>query len=234
MDSYSWQESAGCTRSYKDSTSGKLFSKTHSCFTSRPPVVALPRLRTPGGSAELPRMNRPQSLRAVIAFIFLFVAIGCGVAGELSKDETEKLLARAQLTKEAFDKGDAATITAMSHPSMFRFTNGKEGFEKLTRAGLEQIKASGTTLVKSSLGAPTGTYTSKTDTVCFIPRVSIYKVKGNKVKSTSFLLAARNPDSEWLFVDGAGLRKNPAMLKALFPHLPDDVQLPENKVEKID
>ena len=167
----------------------------------------------------------------LLSFVVTFRAL----AADLSLEDTKHLLERALKIKAAFDKGDADTIIEMTHPSIYALTNGKEGFEKLTRGAMELVKSMGITIIESSLGTPTRTYVSGTVTVCFIPRISVMSVQGKKVKSIGFLIAARNRDNEkWLFLDGSGLRKNPTLLKSLFPGLPDDVKLPENRLEKIE
>jgi hypothetical protein len=154
--------------------------------------------------------------------------------GELNPDEVKQLLARASQLKEAYDKGDTKKLMEMTHPSIHALANGKEEFEKMTAAAMEQVRSMGITILESSLGEPTKTYASGSDTVCFVPKFSVMSAQGRKFKSIGFLIAIRNGNgNDWLFLDGAVFRKNPELLQVLLPGLPKRVKFPENRIEEV-
>jgi hypothetical protein len=167
----------------------------------------------------------------------LFFA-GCALtclAGELKPEEAKDLTDRALKIKEAMDKNDVDAIINTTHPVLFPLMGGKENFEKVTRAAVVRLKSSGIKQEESTLGTPTRTYSAGADTICFIPRTSIFSAEGKRIRSIGFLVAIRNTSSpEWLFLDGSGMRNNPALLKKLFPDLEDGVTFPENRKEVIE
>jgi len=156
-------------------------------------------------------------------------------ADDVSQDDATALVARAGAVRQAMDRGDAEAIISLTHPSIYRVTNGKEGFEKLTRQSCAQITATGMKILESTLGTLTSTYQAGDYIVCFVPRTTIAGIQGKKVRSIGFLIAIRGgANSEWLFLDGAGLRQNPGALKILLPGLPESLALPENRKELIE
>ncbi len=156
-------------------------------------------------------------------------------AESLSAAEQKVLLEQAEKLGEAFEKGDADYIIAKTHPSLSGIMGGKEKFENLTRTTMTQLESLNVEFIESSLGTPTQTYPSDDEVVCFVPKNSLIKVGEKKVKSKGFLIAARPASGgDWLFLDGAGLRKNPQMLWKLFPKLAKDIELPENTQEIVE
>ena len=68
--------------------------------------------------------------------------------------------------------------------------------------------------------------------VTFVPKTHVVQMAGQRVSAIGFFIAARKKGTnEWLFLDGNGLRKNPALLWQLFPELPKDVVTPPNRME---
>ncbi|HSJ03546.1 MAG: hypothetical protein ACAI34_22510 [Verrucomicrobium sp.] len=179
-------------------------------------------------------------LAAVSRILFLAtlafsLSLTTAQAGELSADDTKAILARAEMVKVAFDKGDTDTIVKLTHPAIFKLTNGKEGFENITKQATTMISSMGIKILESSMGTPTKTYTAGASTVTFVPRTSVMSLKDKKIRTIGYLIAIKGGTEapDWLFLDGAGLRGKPGLLKTLLPELPDDVKLPENKVEPV-
>ena len=60
------------------------------------------------------------------------------------------------------------------------------------------------------------------------------EVQGKQIKSKAYWIAIRSiGDSEWKFIDGAGVQSDKEHLWVMFPELPRDVQLPEWKQEAV-
>jgi hypothetical protein len=173
-------------------------------------------------------------MRHYIAVLFLAVLPLIAKAASLSPDEATALIATTERIKVAFDERDIPTIMAMTHPSIYKLTNGKDGFEAITRQAFVQIDSAGVRFLDSKLGTPSEIYSCGEEQVCFIPRTSTLEVDGKKARSIGFMIAIRSvKGGYWLFLDGSGLRKNPGLLKMLLPDLPPDTPLPDNRVELI-
>lgn len=165
--------------------------------------------------------------------LLVVAALCCqALAAPLTPEDARNLEARAKKVAAAFDTSDADTIVEMTHPSLFALMGGRDRMLELTRTAMTQLKAMDVEMISSALGTPTESYTAGDELVCFYPRITVMRVGEKKAKGTGYLVSVRKlPDGEWLFLDGAGFRKNPQLLETLLPALPKDVKLPENKVE---
>ena len=102
----------------------------------------------------------------------------------------------------------------------------------MTKQAVIQLRGSGIKFLQSELGVPSEMHSAGEEEICLVPRISVVEVGGKKAKSTTFMIAIRRLGaSEWKYLDGAGLRKNPDLLYQLFPKLQRGIGLPENKVE---
>lgn len=156
-------------------------------------------------------------------------------AAPLSSEDVALLEKRANEVREAFVKSDSETIVGMTHPSLFKLVGGKDKLLQVTKAGMEQLKAANFEITESKLGTPTETYAAGNDLVCFYPMTMALKVGDKRARSVGFLICVRPAaGGDWLFLDAAGLRKNPGMLKMLLPDLPADVPLPENRIVTVE
>jgi hypothetical protein len=92
----------------------------------------------------------------------------------------------------------------------------------------------GVKYMKTDFGEPTTTYRAGKEVVCFVPRTSLIQVPGKQIKSKAYWVAIRTDgDSEWKFIDGAGIENNRESLWTMFPELPKDIQFPEWKQEAV-
>ena len=156
------------------------------------------------------------------------------IAGTLSAPEVAKLKSDITTMMAAFEKGDADLLIANTHESVYALMGGKEVFEKSSREAVQQLLQMGVKFVSSEMGTPTQTYAAGDEEMCFVPRISVMEVQGRKAKSTGFMIAVRSKDSSvWKYLDGAPLRKNPELLRYLFPKLTSDPELPQNTVELV-
>jgi hypothetical protein len=152
----------------------------------------------------------------------------------LSAEEKKAVVEKADAIQNAFDSGDSDTVIASTHPSLIKLYGSREEFEARTRESMKTLLASKVTPVSRVWGEPTAVYSSGTDEVCFLPKVAVVQMGDKRTRSTAYFVAARTKGtSEWRFLDGTGLRKNPQLLWILFPDLPKDVVLPPSKAELI-
>ncbi|MEZ5442518.1 MAG: hypothetical protein R3F15_13670 [Lysobacterales bacterium] len=153
-------------------------------------------------------------------------------AGTLSVAEADSLRAEVATIATSFEHGDAEVLIARTHPSLHDLVGGQEAFAKATHQAVEQLRQAGVKFISAEVGTPTQTYTAGDEELCFVPRVSVMEVQGQKVKSTTFMMAIRRVGTgDWKYLDGAGLRKHPELLYQLFPKLERGISLPLNTIE---
>jgi hypothetical protein len=170
--------------------------------------------------------------KLVIALALWCLLGGPAVGATLSEEETGYLRAEITSIMASFESGDAEALIAKTHPSLHPLMGGLEGFEKITRQAVEQLRQTGVKFTSAEVGTPTQTYSAGDEEVCFVPRVSVIELQGKKVKSTTFMIAIRRVGSqEWKYLDGSGLRKNPELLYQLLPQLERGISLPLNMIE---
>jgi hypothetical protein len=154
-------------------------------------------------------------------------------AGTLGATEVAALHSDISSMMAAMERGDPEPIIERTHPSLKKLMGGDEAFANVTRQAMTLL--AGMRFISSELGPPTRTYAAGDEEVCFVPRVAVMEIGDARVKSTTFMVAIRDVGgSRWTYLDGAGLRKNPGMLRTLLPALEADVALPPNEMEQVD
>lgn len=162
-----------------------------------------------------------------IVLFYLVIKRAYDIAPPPTEDR-KALVEKAKTLQAAFDRGDVETIIASTHPAIFNIVS-REEFKKVLRQSVDSLVGKVTT-ISQTWGEPSAIYLSGPDEVCFLPRESVMEMNGKRANSKGFLIAARKKGTVgWLFLDGAGLRKNPELLWKLFPDLPKEIDLPPNK-----
>lgn len=152
----------------------------------------------------------------------------------LTNHEVKEIKEEIQLMYSEFEKGNIEILIEKTHESIYPLAGGKENFEKITKAAVDQLMQVGVKFIESELGTPTEIYPAGKYEVCFIPRISVMEVQGQKAKSIGFMIAARTKgESVWKYLDGSGIRQNPQLLSMLFPDLDPNIELPTNTIEKL-
>ncbi len=155
-------------------------------------------------------------------------------AGTLTEAEAKVLTAKIDAMLGMFERGDPKALVAETHPSLVKLAGGKVQFEKSATQAMGEISKLGLKFISSENGAPSRTYKAGDEEICFVPRVSIMEFGGNRGKSTGFMVAIRKVGgTDWKFLDGAGLAKNPGLIYTLLPKLERGITLPPQSVEKL-
>jgi hypothetical protein len=175
-------------------------------------------------------------MKAVLWSIALCCLLaGTAAAGTLTEGEADILRSEIATIYSAFERGDAEGIIRKTHPSLKKVFGGEDAFADVTRKAVDQLIESGLRIVSSETGMPTQTYPAGKEEVCFVPRTSVMELQGKKVRTTSFMIAIRKVgETEWLFLDGAGIAKQPELLYRLLPKLEQGVPLPPSSAELIE
>jgi len=170
-------------------------------------------------------------MKAILLVLFALSSLPTWSA-ELSTDEQTSLVGLVTRAVTAYESGDAETIVELTFEPLVTAAGGPDAFRLITKQAIAQQRTMGLSIEGITVGKPGELITAGQYTLCFIPKVTAIRTAKRSGKSTSFMVAVRNTENpRWKFIEGAGLRKNPQVLKLLFPELPDDVSLPEYKVE---
>jgi hypothetical protein len=156
---------------------------------------------------------------------------GVANAAAMPDKVAQVVVAQATVYREVAAKGDADKFLQLTHPALYTLFGGKEPFEAATRLALKSL-AGKYVVEKITFGAPSELYVADQQEICFVPFVQIARAGDIRTRAESFFIAVRPAGQvDWKFIDAAGLRKNPEVLRQLFPGLPKEVVTPPNKVE---
>ena len=152
-------------------------------------------------------------------------------AASLPEKEAQLVVAQATAYREAAAKGDADKFLEWTHPALYTLFGGKEPFEAATRLALKSL-AGKNVIDKITFGVPAELHVAGQEEICFVPFVQIASAGDIRTRAESYFIAVRPVGkADWKFIDAAGLRKHPEVLRQLFPGLPEKVVTPPNKVE---
>jgi hypothetical protein len=172
------------------------------------------------------------SKKMLIALACLFAFTAPAFAADLKPEEVAKVQSDVRRIMTAVQTGDAATVVNMSHPALVQAVGGKAELEKMTRDALGQIAEANIKFLSTEVGTPSRTYSAPKEEASLIPTVAMMEVKGQKVKSTGFMVAIRQKNTnDWSYVDGAGFEDVPNLLEVLLPGIEKGVTLPPVKTE---
>ena len=167
-----------------------------------------------------------------LAILFGGLLVTAAVGEPVSDADASRLRAEIAAMMTAFDRGDPSIFLELTHPSLQNLAGGPDAFAALVRQSLETLRQGGVRAISDEIGAPTQTYSAGEEEVCFVPRVTVMDIQGRRVRSTTFMIAVRRVgDSQWKYLDGAGLRRSPDLLYQLLPKLERGIALPANQVE---
>lgn len=144
-------------------------------------------------------------------------------------------MVRAEAVTEAFKRSDVPAIVDMMYPKVVAATGGRDKNIAIAGAALTETSAKGLKIDQYTLGQPTKTYRAGDKFVCFIPSETIASTKEVRLRSRGYLVAVydRKASSEWTFLDSSAFRKNPSLLREIFPELPASVETPPTGIERI-
>lgn len=172
-------------------------------------------------------------IRFYIILMVLLGAMSSGMAAPprgLSPEEAKELSTQAKKFQRAWEVGDAETCIEKTHPAIYRSGLTREAWARELRETLPKT-ASVTKMEQFQWKGISLLYESDTEEVCFITRTYIFRVMNKRFHGVDFLIAARDVGTtEWRFILGDNVAKNPDQFWVLFRHLPKNITPPECKV----
>jgi len=148
--------------------------------------------------------------------------------------EAKAIVAEVEKMMAAFNQGNAELLVKKTHPALYKLIPGdKEDVKKTMLDGAKQIMDLGIKIDSFKAEEPDKLYKAGKESVCFVPMSSVMTMQGQKIASSSFMIAAKGEAGEWMYLDGSMAGANPEILYTLFPDLPKDIKLPEMKMEPL-
>lgn len=175
-----------------------------------------------------------RSVARLLTTLGLSLVVGC-TSQDRSCEKDRQVMVRAEAVVEAFKRSDMPAMVDLMYPVVVEATGGRSKYIALGEAALLEVSAKGLKIDQYTLGSPTKTYRAGDKFVCFFPSEMIASVKETRVRSRGYLVAVydRKASSEWTFLDSTAFRKNPSLLRELFPELPAGVQTPPTGNERL-
>jgi hypothetical protein len=149
--------------------------------------------------------------------------------------ERGAVLKGAQALATASQKSDSKAIVKLSHQSLLDIVGGPERLLEMTDKGFSDLAARGLKLERAKLGKPTTTHAAGARSVCFLPREMTYNIAGKRTTRVGFFIAVHDGAAKdsWKYLDGDAVAKTPELLQQLLPGLPEKIELPPTRVEKL-
>lgn len=171
--------------------------------------------------------------RLTLLLLCWCLCVGVACARTLSKTESDRLREEVAAVMSAFDRGNPEPLIRRTHPAMQQLlSGGSAAFATATRQYTDGLKQSGLQVLSAEVGTPSEVHVAGNEEVCFVPRITVLDLKGDKARSQSFVVAIRRiGDHAWYYLDGANLRKHPEMLYQVLPQLNPFVPVPPNSIE---
>lgn len=159
---------------------------------------------------------------------------GSALAGELSREDLSTIKADVGEIVEATIAGDVNGVMEKTHSSLVTLAGGTEKFNQMMDSAFEQLRTLDLKFVSWEIGEPDRLYAAGKEEVCFVPRSTVMEIDGKRVRSVTYMVAVRQKGTKnWSYLDGAGFRDNPEMLRRLLPELEANIRLPENWIEPL-
>jgi hypothetical protein len=142
---------------------------------------------------------------------------------------------RAAALGEATRHADVATIVDMTYPALVEMAGGRDKLVAATKSVMAQVDATGTKIERIEFSAPTPTYRDGGKSICFVPREMLLSVKEMRLHAVGYLMAIWDPSGprKWTYLDSDGFQRNPKLMRQLFPGLPEDIQPPPVRIERV-
>ena len=134
-----------------------------------------------------------------------------------SNAQQEKQIKQAaELMAKATLNGDYKTLTKYTHPKVVKMMGGSEKMITVLSGAINQMKSQGVSFDGATIGEPVKPITVGTELYTVMPQKIVMKANGQKISTTSTLLAnSPNKGKTWYFTDAGGMTDQ--QIKQLFP-----------------
>jgi len=131
---------------------------------------------------------------------------------------------------QAFASGDADNVASFMPVPIVEKLGGSEQVGTMVKSSVQMLERMGMTLRSVAVGNVTDLKESHSQHFAVVPEYIDYATATGTSRIESFLLGISDDGGRtWKFVDGAGIRSNPGLLREIFPNFPDDLKIPERR-----
>jgi hypothetical protein len=155
-------------------------------------------------------------------------------AEPLSSGDSNAVLTEIEAVRVATKRSDFETIANLTFEPLMKLFGGRATFLEFLTKSQAMAATSGLEIVSSQSLEPSELLDAGEYDACVIPEQHVMRVKDVNLLDSGFTIALRRKGTnEWRLFGGAGLRRNPQVLKMLVPDFPDAFKLPKNTVERL-
>lgn len=154
----------------------------------------------------------------------------CAMAQAQGESGDDAMMKRATEIGTFFQQNNAQGVVAYTDDAVINLL-GRDQFYAVTRSAMDGLKSEHVVLEDIQLQTPSAEIQGQNRVFRLIPKLQNMSMNGQKAQMKGFLLAIKNSDGVWKFVEGSGLVKNPQFRARLYPDLPPNLPLPEVKLE---
>lgn len=143
-------------------------------------------------------------------------------------DYEKKIKPEIHQFSTAIEKGDFDYIIQKSSPRLIEYSGGVEKYNQLLKFTLSYFELQGIKLEDIEIGVPQQNQLIGETEICVIPKQIQISVNGVSIQSKdeSYMLAIRDLNStDWSYLDGSGLLKNPNLFNTLFPEASTNLKI---------
>ena len=167
----------------------------------------------------------------IYLLVLLVASSACAtaLAQERTCESDEAVVVRgAKALGEATRNTDVETLVNMTYPPMVAMAGGRKKLVSQTIASMAQMNAGDMRIEKMEFSSPTPTYRDGGRSICFVPREMQVTIKDIRVHAAGYLMAIWDPNGprKWTYLDSDGFQRNPALMRQLFPGLPEGIKPP--------
>ncbi|RJG49879.1 hypothetical protein [Motilimonas pumila] len=165
--------------------------------------------------------------------ILLTLAIAAPLKASSVPDEVKsQVTERANELSKATMSADYQRVIAMTHPKMIAKIGGPSMAKDIAYEAVRLLNERGVEIAGLKINEPTHYYHLSNTEVVVVPTELALTSGTGRVETNSYLLAVREQDKGWLFIDSNAI-KNLDDLKTVLPQLPEEFTLPRKEVRFI-
>jgi|GEM_PF-5783782 len=152
-------------------------------------------------------------------------------AAPISQNDQAVIAKEIDQMSHALENHDVAFLADHTYDFAVDQAGGRDAFMKSAESSIQALASKHYRVISVAPQIPSDSVDAGSLEVCVIKEHLVFGVDNDTYQAESFVLGIRKKsDKDWKYLDGAGISKNPSMLKKALPALPDSFQLPETSV----
>jgi hypothetical protein len=163
----------------------------------------------------------------------LTTSVALSHAEPLSVTDRTKVLSELDAVRIATKNNDVDTIANLTFEPLMNLFGGRDAFVDILKKSQAMAVSIGLEVVSSRSLEPSHLIDAGDFDACVIPEENLMRLKDVNIRDSGFTIAIRRKGAnDWRLLGGAGLRRNPQILKMLLPGFPESFEFPKNTAER--